>query len=314
MDSPLVLVAGLIGVYASLIGIVVFVLRPKKTVSADRRRPGTGQSKPSALSKLTDTAVGAINKGLKGKELRFAPADKFEQAGLKIRSGDFLLMSGAGALLGAIVGFMLGGPGIALLCLLMVPVLMVVWLNVLASRRQGKFAELLPDTLQMLSGSMRAGHSLLRAVDGAAEEAESPMAEELRRVVNETRIGRDLTESLVDCSGRMKSEDFLWVAQAIQTHREVGGNLAELLDNVNGTIRERAQIHRQVRALSAEGRTSAVVLVSLPIVMFFLMMLINPYYSHTFLTTVPGWIMLATVVVMLVVGSFWLNRLIKPKY
>lgn len=315
MDSPIILAAGLIAIYAGLIGLAVFVLRSRRTVSRERRRPGEADApKSSALSKLTDTAVGAINRGLKGRELRFAPADKFEQAGLRIRAGDFVLMSGAGALVGAVLGFILAGPGLGVLFLLVVPILFLVGLNTLASRRQAKFADQLPDTLQMLSGSMRAGHSLLRAVDGAAEEADAPMGEELRRVVNETRIGRDLTESLLDCSGRMKSQDFLWVAQAIQTHREVGGNLAELLDNVNETIRERAQVARQVRALSAEGRTSAVVLVALPIVMFFLMILVNPFYASTFLTTVPGWIMLAVVVIMLIVGSFWLSRLIKPKY
>jgi tight adherence protein B len=315
MDSPLLLVVGLVAVYAGLAGFVVFILRSRRVVSPERRRPAeTAAGKTSALSKLTDSAVSAINKGLKGRELRFARADKFEQAGLKIRAGDFVLISGVGALVGAILGFILGGLGLAFLFVIVVPLLFVVGLNILASRRQGKFADQLPDTLQMLSGSMRAGHSLMRAVDGAADEAEAPMSEELRRVVNEARIGRDLTESLLDCAGRMKSQDFLWVAQAIETHREVGGNLAELLDNVNETIRERAQIGRQVRALSAEGRMSAIVLVALPIVLFFLIMFINPSYAAMFLTTVPGWIMLAAVAVMLTIGSLWLSRLIKPKF
>lgn len=315
MDSPLLLVVGLVAVYAGLAGFVVFILRSRRVVSPERRRPSEAAAgKTSALSKLTDSAVSAINKGLKGRELRFARADKFEQAGLKIRAGDFVLISGVGALVGAILGFILGGLGLAFLFVIVVPLLFVVGLNILASRRQGKFADQLPDTLQMLSGSMRAGHSLMRAVDGAADEAEAPMSEELRRVVNEARIGRDLTESLLDCAGRMKSQDFLWVAQAIETHREVGGNLAELLDNVNETIRERAQIGRQVRALSAEGRMSAIVLVALPIVLFFLIMFINPSYAAMFLTTVPGWIMLAAVAVMLTIGSLWLSRLIKPKF
>lgn len=314
MDSPFVLVAGILAIYAGLLLFVTVVLRSRKTVAIGRRRPQQQETSSSALTKLTNSAVSAITKSLQGRQLRFANADKFEQAGLKIRVGDFVLMAGAGTLVGAILGFVLGGLALGLLFAVVVPILFVVGLNTLASRRQAKFAEQLPDTLQMLSGSMRAGHSLLRAVDGAASEAESPMGEELRRVVNESRIGRDLTESLLETAARMKSEDFLWVAQAIETHREVGGNLAELLDNVNETIRERAQIARQVRALSAEGRTSGVVLVSLPIIMFFLMMLVNPYYATTFLTTVPGWIMLTVVVIMLLVGTFWLSRLIKPKY
>ncbi|WP_336857614.1 type II secretion system F family protein [Sinomonas albida] len=282
-------------------------------MSLARRRP-VAEASDSALSKLTDGAVGAINRGLRGRQLRFIAADKFEQAGLKIRAADFLLMCGAAFLAFGILGFLLGGTGLGVLLALVAPFAMYVWLNLKASRRQAKFAEQLPDTLQMLAGSMRAGHSLLRAVDGAAEEAEAPMSEELRRVVNETRIGRDLIDSLLDTAGRMKSQDFLWVTQAIETQREVGGNLAELLQNVNETILDRAKLARQVKALSAEGKTSAIVLVALPIVMLVLISWLNPKYGSIFFTTVQGWIMLAVAAVLLTIGSLWLMRLIKPKY
>jgi tight adherence protein B len=241
-------------------------------------------------------------------------ADKFEQAGLKIRAADFLLMCGAALLAFGVLGFILGGLGAAIILAFVAPLGMLIWLTFKASRRQSRFAEQLPDTLQMLAGSMRAGHSLLRAVDGAAEESEAPMGEELRRVVNETRIGRDLIESLLDAAARMKSQDFLWVAQAIETQREVGGNLAELLYNVNETILDRAKLSRQVKALSAEGRMSAAVLVALPIVMLILISWLNPTYGSIFFTTFQGWIMLGVAGVLLAIGSVWLSRLIKPKY
>lgn len=313
MDSPLVLAVGLAACYAALTLVAVLFARSRRTVSLARRRPAA-EASDSALSKLTDGAVGAINRGLRGRQLRFIAADKFEQAGLKIRAADFLLMCGAAFLAFGILGFLLGGTGLGVLLALVAPFAMYVWLNLKASRRQAKFAEQLPDTLQMLAGSMRAGHSLLRAVDGAAEEAEAPMSEELRRVVNETRIGRDLIDSLLDTAGRMKSQDFLWVTQAIETQREVGGNLAELLQNVNETILDRAKLARQVKALSAEGKTSAIVLVALPIVMLVLISWLNPKYGSIFFTTVQGWIMLAVAAVLLTIGSLWLMRLIKPKY
>ncbi|BCT77120.1 hypothetical protein SCMU_29620 [Sinomonas cyclohexanicum] len=314
MDSPILLVVGLLAVYAGLVGLVVFLLRSRRTVAPERRRPQTAQDRTTALTKLTDSAVGAINRSLRGRQLRFIQADKFEQAGVRFSMGDFLIMCGAAALLGAILGFVLGGLGLGILFFIVAPLGPLVWLNLKASKRQAKFADQLPDTLQMLSGSMRAGHSLLRAIDAAAGEAEAPMGEELRRVVNETRIGKDLVQSLLETAGRMKSEDFLWSAQAVETQREVGGNLAEVLENVNDTIRERAQLGRQVRALSAEGRMSAVILVCLPLVMLVLMSLVNPYYGTTFFTTVPGWLMLGAVAVLLTVGSIWLNILIKPKF
>lgn len=313
MDSPIVLVAGLAAIYTALTVLAVITLKSRRTVPLDRRRPQTGDS-VSALSKITDGAVGAINKSLQGRQLRLLTADKFEQAGLKIRAADFLLICGASFFAFGLVGFILGGLGIGLVTAVVAPLILLVWLNMTAARRQSKFADQLPDMLTMIAGSMRAGHSLLRAVDGAADESEAPMGEELRRVVNETRIGRDLVESLLDAAGRMRSQDFLWVAQAIETQREVGGNLAELLENVNETILDRAKLSRQVKALSAEGRMSAGVLVALPIFMLIVICFMNPSYAATFFTTVPGWIMLAAVAVMLGVGTFWLSRIIKPKF
>ena len=313
MDSPLILVLGLAACYLALCLVGALLIKSRRTVSITRRRPETDGS-PSTLTKLTDGAIGAINRSLRGRQLRFITADKFEQAGLRIRAADFLLMCAAAFLGFGVLGFILGGLGLAILLALAAPLGMLIWLSIKASRRQSKFAEQLPDTLQMLAGSMRAGHSLLRAIDGAAEESEAPMGEELRRVVNETRIGRDLIESLLDAAARMKSQDFLWVAQAIETQREVGGNLAELLANVNETILDRAKLSRQVKALSAEGRTSAVVLVALPIIMLILISWLNPKYGNIFFTTVQGWLMLAVAGILLAIGSVWLSRLIKPKY
>ncbi|MDQ4501874.1 type II secretion system F family protein [Sinomonas sp. ASV322] len=313
MDSPIILTVGLTAVYAAMACFVVFVLRSNRGVPLARRRP-LAKDAASTLTKLTDGAVGAINKTLHGRQVRFIPVDKFEQAGLKIRAADFLLMCAASFFALGLIGFIFGGLGIAVLAACAGPTILLAWLNLTAARRQSAFAQQLPDTLQMLAGSMRAGHSLLRAVDGAAEESEAPMGEELRRVVNENRIGRELVESLTDTAARMKSQDFLWVAEAIETQREVGGNLAELLDNVNETILDRAKLFRQVKALSAEGRVSALVLVSLPIFMLIMISLINASYAAVFFTTLPGWGMLAASALMLTVGSVWLMRLIKPKY
>jgi tight adherence protein B len=240
--------------------------------------------------------------------------DKFEQAGLKRQPGDYLLMAGAVTFTATVLGFFLGGPFMAFIFLLASPLGLYGFLNLLRSRRRRKFDDQVPDTLQMFSGGLRAGHSLLRSIDAAAQENEAPMSEELSRIVNETRIGRDLGESITDVSERTKNEDFRWIAQAIDIHREVGGDLAEVLDHLGETIRDRNQIRGQVRALSAEGRMSAIVLMALPIVMFFGLLLTNEMFAKTFTTTVPGYIMIAAVIVLLTIGGFWLNRIIKPKF
>ena len=98
-----------------------------------------------------------------------------------------------------------------------------------------------------------------------AQEADEPTRQEFRRLVIETRLGRDLTEALHSMADRVGGDDFMWIVQAIEIHREVGGDLAQVLDTVGGTIRERNQLHRQVRALSAEGRLSGYILTACPV-------------------------------------------------
>lgn len=311
--SPLAFVAGLLLVYAAL-AITITVVFKSRQVSLSRRRPDEVAAKASNLTKVTDQAVHTLNKGLRSRGSGLLSGEKLENAGLKKQPGDYLLMGGSVTFVVVVLGFLLGGPFFALLMLVLTPVCLALFLNVLVSRRRKKFDEQVPDTLQMLAGGLRAGHSLLRSVDAAAQESEAPMADELNRVVNETRIGRDLGESLNEAARRTDNEDFGAIARAIDIHREVGGDLAQVLDHVGETIRDRNQIRGQIRALSAEGRMSAIVLMGLPVVMFIGLTLFNPLYSKVFLTTVPGYLMIAAALVLLTLGGFWLSRLIKPKF
>src|SRR5205814_1455093 len=120
-------------------------------------------------------------------------------------------------------------------------------LNFLASQRRRKFQTQLPDMLQLMAGSMRAGYSLMQGVEAVAQEVEEPMGSELRRVLAETRLGRPLEESLEDMADRLDSRDFAWAVMAIRIQREVGGNLAELLSTVAETMIARERLRREVR-------------------------------------------------------------------
>ena len=182
-----------------------------------------------------------------------------------------------------------------------------------ADRRRARFTEQLSDTLQLLSGTLRAGYGLMQAVDAVAKEGESPTGEEFRRVVVETRLGRDLTECLQALADRMGGEDIAWVVQAVDINREVGGDLAEVLDTVAATIRERAQIRRQVKALSAEGRLSAYVLVALPVFLIGVMSLTNRSYVGE-LTHGTGLVLATGGAALLAVGAAWLRRLCRLVY
>jgi tight adherence protein B len=278
-----------------------------------RRRPDV-PTQASPLTKLTDQAVGALNKGLRKRGPGLISQERLEECGLKKEPGDYLIMAGVITLTAAVVGFFLGGIFGGVLLTMLAPPGLHLLLNALAARRRTHFDQQVPDTLQMFSGGLRAGHSLLRAVDAAGQESQPPMSEELGRIVNETRIGRDLGEALADVAKRTRSEDFLSISQAIEIHREVGGDLAEVLDHLGATVRDRNQVRGQIRALSAEGRMSAVVLMALPVVMFIGLTLFNEMYSRVFTGTLPGYAMIAAAVVLLTAGGFWLSRIVKPKF
>lgn len=180
-----------------------------------------------------------------------------------------------------------------------------------ARRRQAKFIDSLPDTLQLISGSLSAGYSLPQAIDSVVREGTEPTAAECGRALAEARLGVSIEDALDNVADRMGSRDFHWVVMAIRVQHEVGGNLAEVLTTVSVTIRDRQRLHRQVRALSAEGRLSAYVLIGLPITMAVYMLLFRGDYIRPLYTRGLGIAMLATAVTLLVSGAFMMKKLIK---
>lgn len=311
--NPVFLALG-VGLCAVALGILLFsTLGIGSTgIAMSRRRPGV-KEEPALLTRVTDSALAFVDRKV-GRNARFGSAESLEQAGLRLRQADFVLLVCCVAVTASLLGFILSGIGTGLLFLVLTPVAAMLFLQVLTSRRRAKFADQLGDALQMMAGGLRAGHSLLRAVDAVAQDAEPPMSEEFARLVNETRLGRDLKDSMADASRRLKSEDFDWTGQAIGIHREVGGDLAEVLDHVGATIRERAEVKGQVQALSAEGKLSAYILVGLPVGMFLFLNATSPAYIGTLYTTPLGWVMLGVAVVLLAVGSWWLSVVVKIKF
>ena len=193
-----------------------------------------------------------------------------------------------------------------------VPLLGIGGLRFLAERRRKRFSDQLPETLQLLSGSLRAGHGLAQGIDTIAREAESPTAEEFRRLTIEARLGRDFVDALRALADRMGGPDFQWVIQAIEIQRDVGGDLAEVLDTVADTIRDRTRIRRQASALSAEGRMSAWVLMALPFGLAAVMAVTNPGFLSPLFRTGTGQALLAVGAALMVVGGLWLKKIVKP--
>lgn len=183
-------------------------------------------------------------------------------------------------------------------------------LRILVSLRRKKFVRQLPDALTTLAGSLRAGRSLGQALEALAREMPAPMGRELRKIVAEVRLGRALNDALSDAVDRIGSPDFRWAVLAVQIQAEVGGNLAELLSRVAETMRARSRLRGEVRALTAEGRASAGMLVVMPPALGLVMYAVNPDYMSPMITQTGGHIMLGVSAVMMVMGFLWMKRIV----
>jgi tight adherence protein B len=184
------------------------------------------------------------------------------------------------------------------------------FLSFKGNRRNKKFVAQLPDMLQLLSGTLRAGYSVAQGVEAVSQEIENPMGKELQRVMSEARLGRPLEEALDNAAERMKSEDFSWAVMAIRIQREVGGNLAELLMTVAETMTQRERLRRDVRALTAEGRMSAIVLGILPPGLALVMYVTNPAYIGRLTQDSIGMVLLVSAAVMMLIGFAWMRKII----
>lgn len=312
---------GLVGavlVLAALIALVFLVIAPPVTRVAVGRRTAPGAEHVSTLGRVTERTVSAIETATRGRRGLFGK-EELVLAGVLMEPSSFAVvvfaMSATLAVLGVLLGLgTLWSIPLAVLLAVLGPLVAKVALVVRTSRRRAKFAEQLDDTLQLLAGNIRAGYGIVQALDAVSRDAESPTAEEFARAVNQTRIGRDLNEALADTAVRMRSIDFEWTTQAIAINRETGGNLAEVLQQVAATIRERNQIRRQVSSLSAEGRLSAIVLICLPVAVTLAILVIQPGYLATFTDSIIGIIAIVVAIVLAIVGSLWMLAVTRVKF
>jgi len=235
-----------------------------------------------------------------------------ERAGLPLRPAEYMAMHATAVLvIGMGVNLLTRSmPATALVVVLLAlgPILV---LHYLAEKRTAAFQEQLPDVLNLLSGSLRAGWGLLQAAGMVVNEIPAPAGPEFERVVTEARLGLSLEEAFGKMADRMNSEDFRWAVTAIAIQREVGGNLAEVLDLVAETVRERAGLRRQVSSLTAEGRLSGIILVALPFVEAGALWMIDPTYFVRLASTSIGVFAIAGAGVLIVIGVIWLRAIIR---
>ena len=283
---PWALYAGLVALGIGLLGVLTLAIPKPREMTAEETvemytsgRTGAGHhAAPVQQDQLATAKSAAAELLRRNKSIEMRINARLEAAGSQLNGSEWLLIHTGIVIVAGFIGTVIGGGSliVGLLFLGLGVALPWMWLGLKRSRRRKNFGKNLPDTLQLMAGSLTAGLSLAQSIDTIVSEGTEPIASEFRRVLVETRLGVSLETALEGVAERFDSKDFAWVVMAINIQRRVGGNLAELLNTVASTIREREYMRRQVAALAAEGKLSAFVLGGLP-PLFFIYLYITKY-------------------------------------
>lgn len=237
-----------------------------------------------------------------------------ERSDLPLRTGEvFYMQLGAALLLAAPAGLMGVFPLFTLLLFALGFFLPVVWLKLKARKRQKAFSDQLPDTLVAMAASLKAGHSWNQAMETVIREGSEPTSREFGRVANEVRLGRPNDDAMQAMAERLGSIDFEFVVMSVNIQRQVGGSLADLLDQVGETVRQRQQFRRKVKALCAMGRMSAYTLVALPFVMALAIFAISPNYLAPLWSTGTGYLLVFGALFSITIGALILKKIVSFK-
>jgi tight adherence protein B len=322
MSPIIIIIAAFVGV-AALVGGVAVVFRDNSGSKVeDRLDVLTGAASPTAgkeglmkpdsvLARPLDSVPGLVETLLS----RFANINLlFEQADTSLTVPRLAMISGvialAGAGLGAATGLHLALVPLVAAVMACLPVVWLVWRR---KRRLKAFAVQLPDALEMLARALRAGQSLQSGFSMISTEMSAPIGKEFGRVFEEQNLGVPLEESLNEMTERIPNLDLKFFATAIILQRQTGGDLAEILDKIGSLIRQRFQIWGQVQALTGEGRLSGIVLMALPVLLFFAVYYLNPDYVMLLFTDTMGKKMLAVAVFLQIVGALVIRKIVNIK-
>ena len=316
------LVVGAAGIGLGLLAVLVLLASPtpaQEMTPAERVTAYVGGGgpiatsavdRPDPLAQATDAASQVLHRN-RGLEERIR--HRLDGAGSRLEPAEWLLVHTAVLVAAGLTGLLLGTGSVAVFALFLVVGALGPWLylGLRRGRRVAAFGAAVPETLQLMSGSLAAGLSLAQSAETVGREGPDPVAAEFRRALVETRLGMPLEDALEAVATRFDSADLAWAVMAIRIQRQVGGNLAELLDTVASTMREREYVRRQVSALSAEGRLSAWVLGALPPLFMLYLLLTSRDYLMPLFEDPRGIVMLVGGALWLAVGVFWMSRLVK---
>lgn len=322
MDPIMISIAGFVGV-TGLVAAVAMLFREQGDSSIEDRLDVLAGKKSAAKAKKEKVTKEALFQegleGLSGLFNRFFERfDNFRllfvQADSPVRPETFVLISAGCAVLGAVISYLSGAPvPLYPVTALFMSVLPLGWLLWRRKRRFKKFAQQLPDAMELISRALRSGHSLASGIHVVVDEMPNPISEEFNVAYEEQNLGIPIDQALKNMHRRMPNLDFKFFATAVAIQRQAGGDLAEILDKIGHIVRERFKILGQVQALTGEGRMSGIVLMALPIALFFAVWHLNAEYVMLLFTDEIGRKMVAVAAVLQILGAVCIKKIITIK-
>ncbi len=318
MNLPLI-IGGAVG-----LAVLLLVMGIRRTVqptgSLEERIEGWLQAGGTDASRtkfdieeaFAGTLLGTVEEVVAKRDFAATLKEDLARADLTLTVTEYLLIRGAVIVVAFLIGFLLQRN---LLVGLMMGAggafLPTLYIRSRQSRRLKAFDSQLPDVLDHLQGSLRAGYGLLQAVEWVSRQIPNPAGMEFDRVLREVQLGRTLLDALDSMVRRIPSDDLALIITAIKIQYEVGGSLAEVLETVAHTIRERVRIHREIRVLTSQQRYSGYVLIALPIGLAAFLMLVNPEYEMRLFEPGPTLCIPIGAVLMMVVGYILMRRIVE---
>jgi tight adherence protein B len=282
------------------------------TAGATALPPASGMRE--SLNRLFQPAADRMGRGdvKKGKP---SVAEQLIRADLKLRTSEFFMIQVGSTILlvliaGVRFGFTLGSVPELFIAGFIGYIIPGRYVKYRIGARLKAFNNQLGDTLTLLSNAIKAGYSFAQAIDTVAKNAVPPIADEFGRAVREMNLGGSPDEALQNITKRVESPDFDLVATAYSIHRTVGGNLAEILDNIAYTIRERVRIKGEIATLTAQARASGTLITFLPIVLAVFMYFVTPTYFRPMFDNFIGWILIAIGIFMIFIGNLIIRRVV----
>lgn len=319
-------------IYAGMfIGVVLFfylfinLLIPRKQLLRDRteiygyrtskRTAGDDRTEEKGRKGAYKRLVSVVSKAASRRGFGEMFELRLQRAGMSIRGSEFITIHLVSiVIISLAVYFLTRSYFFTFIIMFVVVLIPFLIINLRTGQRLKKFHEQLPDTLQLISGSLKAGYSFNQALSMVVEETAPPISEEFRRVLSEIRMGLPERDALESMAGRIDSEHFNWVVMAVNIQREVGGNLAEVMEIIASTIRERDQVMRQIKALTSEGKLSAYILIGLPFAVGIIISFTNREYIGLLISSNLGLIMVGIAALLMIIGIIWMLRIIKVEY